>query len=180
MKVHPTSGLFFFGPEYRPVPLDTTLLGVTEKQRVKRNDMMNRLANDRLVTALERGKQVMIFVHSRKDASRTADAMRDLCAKGGTTNLLENVHHEQYGVWKRAVEKSRSQEVQQLFYHGLGVHHAGTYCTAVISRSSSSLSPPPLFGHACLSLPPRGCTPVTRISNGLSSLPPLSLPKPLH
>ena len=40
--MHPTSGLYFFGPEYRPVPLDTTLLGVTEKQRVKRNDMMNR------------------------------------------------------------------------------------------------------------------------------------------
>ena len=53
----------------------------------------------------------MIFVHSRKDASRTADTMRDLSAKNGTTHLLENVHHEQYGVWKRAVDKSRSQEV---------------------------------------------------------------------
>ena len=125
LKVNPSSGLHYFGPEYRPVPLDMTLLGVTEKQRVKRNDMMNRLAHDKLVTALERGKQVMIFVHSRKDASRTADTMRDLSAKNGTTHLLENVHHEQYGVWKRAVDKSRSQEVQQLFYHGLGVHHAG-------------------------------------------------------
>jgi activating signal cointegrator complex subunit 3 len=67
----------------------------------------------------------MIFVHSRKETSRTAEAMRDLAGRNGTTNLLENIHHEQYDVWKRAVEKSRSQEVQQLFYQGLGIHHAG-------------------------------------------------------
>ena len=58
LKVNPSTGLHYFGPEFRPVPLDMTLLGVTEKQRVKRNDMMNRLAHDKLVTALERGKQV--------------------------------------------------------------------------------------------------------------------------
>jgi replicative superfamily II helicase len=35
LHVNPRSGLFFFGPEYRPIPLDQTFLGVTEKQRVK-------------------------------------------------------------------------------------------------------------------------------------------------
>jgi activating signal cointegrator complex subunit 3 len=125
LRVNPSSGMFHFGPEYRPVPLDQTFVGITEKQRVKRNDMMNRQAFERMTTALERNKQVMIFVHSRKETSRTAEAMRDLAGKCGTTSLLENVHHEQYGIWKRAVEKSRSIELQQLFYQGLGIHHAG-------------------------------------------------------
>ena len=125
LRVNPKSGMYHFGPEYRPVPLDQTFVGITEKQKVRRNDMMNQNACEKMTTALERNKQVMIFVHSRKETSRTAEAMRDLCGKAGTSNLLENFNHEQFGVWKRAVEKSRSVELQQLFYQGIGIHHAG-------------------------------------------------------
>ena len=75
-----------------------------------------------MTTALENNKQVMIFVHSRKETSRTAEAMRDLCGKNGTTNLLDNFNHEQFSVWKRAVEKSRSIELQQLFYQGIFIY----------------------------------------------------------
>jgi len=35
------------------------------------------------------------------------------------------VNHDSYSLWKRQVDKSRSQEVQQLFYNGMGIHHAG-------------------------------------------------------
>ena len=108
--------MYHFGPEFRPVPLDQTFVGITEKQKVRRNDIMNQNACEKMVTALERGKQVMIFVHSRKETSRTAEAMRDLTAKMGTSNLLENCGHDLFGAWKRAVEKSRSIEVQQLFF----------------------------------------------------------------
>lgn len=125
LRVNHSSGLFYFGPEYRPIPLDQSFVGVTEKQRIKRNDQMNRHAFDKLVDALERGKQVMIFVHARKDTSRTAEAMADLSGKHGATHLFENVHHEHYSLWKRQVDKSRSVEVQQLFAKGIGVHHAG-------------------------------------------------------
>ena len=116
LRVNPRSGMFHFGPEFRPVPLDQTFVGITEKQKVRRNDIMNQNACEKMTTALERGKQVMIFVHSRKETSRSAEAMRDLSAKMGTSHLLENFNHEQFGVWKRAVEKSRSTEVQQLFF----------------------------------------------------------------
>lgn len=58
----------------------------------------------------------MIFVHSRKETSRTAEAMRDLTSKEGTGSLLDNLQHEKYGVWKRDVDRSRSVELQQLFY----------------------------------------------------------------
>lgn len=125
LQVNLTTGLFFFGPEYRPVPLHQTIIGVTEKNRGKKLDIMNRLAYEKMVTALERGKQVMIFVHARKEASRTAEAMKDLSSKGGTTSLLDNIQHEQFLLWKKDVDKSRSTELQQLFYSGLGVHHAG-------------------------------------------------------
>jgi activating signal cointegrator complex subunit 3 len=125
LRVNPTSGLFFFGSEFRPIPLDQTFIGITEKQRIKRNDMMTKQAYEKMIEAFEKGKQVMIFVHSRKDTSRTMQAIWDLCAERGTTELLANYSHEKFGLWKRQVDKSRSQEVQQLFERGMGVHHAG-------------------------------------------------------
>ena len=125
LRVNHSRGLFFFGPEYRPIPLEQTFIGITEKQKVKRNNEMNKHAYMKMVVALERGKQVMIFVHSRKETSKSAEAMIDLSSKGCTNNLLENIDHEKYSLWKKQVEKSRSLEVQQLFYKGVGVHHAG-------------------------------------------------------
>ena len=125
LRVNLKTGLFFFGPEYRPIPLDQTFVGVTEKQRVKRNNIMNKVAYDKMVAGLENGKQIMIFVHSRKETSMTAEAMLDLSSKYCTIDLLDNVHHEHFTLWKRQVEKSRSVEVQQLFFKGVGVHHAG-------------------------------------------------------
>jgi activating signal cointegrator complex subunit 3 len=125
LRVNSQVGLFFFGPEYRPVGLDQTFIGVTEKQKLKQRESMNRFAYEKTIAALQRDKQVMVFVHARKETSRSAEAMRDLCAKYNTTGLLENVGHEKYSYWKKQVEKSKSAEVQQLFEHGLGVHHAG-------------------------------------------------------
>lgn len=125
LNVNLKTGLHFFGPEFRPVPLDQTIIGVTEKSRAKKNDLMNKIAYDKMVHALERDKQIMIFVHARKETVRTATAMKDLSGKFATTGLLENIHHEQYLLWKRDVDKSKSVELQQLFACGLGVHHAG-------------------------------------------------------
>lgn len=125
LHVNPTTGCFFFGPEYRPVPLDMSFIGVTEKVKPKRDEQMNRSAYQKMVEALKNNKQVMIFVHSRKETSKTAHAMRDLCAKNSTYNLLDTSHeHEQYTKWKKKVEKA-GLELQQLFAHGVGTHHAG-------------------------------------------------------
>lgn len=35
LQVNPSKGLFHFGPEHRPVPLEQTFIGVTEKQRIR-------------------------------------------------------------------------------------------------------------------------------------------------
>eukprot|EP01041_Mallomonas_annulata_P004134 gene4134-8214_t len=125
LRVSPNIGLFHFGPEFRPVPLDQTFIGVIEKQRTRAVEEMNRHAYKKMIEALMNEKQVMIFVHSRKDTSKTIEAIRDLCAKNNSTHLLENIHHEKYTFWKKYVDKSRSKEVQQLFGIGCGVHHAG-------------------------------------------------------
>lgn len=125
LRVNLKTGLFYFGPEYRPVPLTQTLIGVTEKQKQKQKTLMNLKAYEKLVESLEKGKQVMIFVHSRKETSETANAMVELAAMRGTLGLFDNAQHEKYGLWKKDVDKAHSEEVQNLFYKGVGIHHAG-------------------------------------------------------
>lgn len=125
LKVNLKSGLFYFGPEYRPVPLKQTFIGVTEKIMSKRKDFMNRKAYEKMVVALQNDKQVMIFVHSRKETSKTAQAMVDICCAQGTVSLLDNAYHEKYGLWKKEVDRSHSSELQMFFYKGVGCHHAG-------------------------------------------------------
>lgn len=127
LRVNPTKGLFHFGPEYRPTPLDQTFIGITEKSRTKQKELMNLHAYSKMMHALQRDKQVMIFVHSRKETVATLEAMRELCAKNATIGMLETyvTQHPQYGIWKKAIEKSKSAELQQLFHVGMGMHNAG-------------------------------------------------------
>ena len=127
LRVNPDRGLYHFGPEYRPVPLDQSFIGFTEKQRSKQKEMMNRCAYDKMMHAIMKDKQVMIFVHSRKETVSTLESMRDLCSKNATLNMMQMyvTQHEQYGNWKRAVDKSKSMELQQYFALGMGMHNAG-------------------------------------------------------
>ena len=103
LHVNPATGLYHFGPEYRPIPLKQSFLGVTEKSKPKRNDVMNKLAYDKMIEALQNKKQVMIFVHARKETVKTAEAMADLCGKFCTTDLLQNYESETYTLFKRQV-----------------------------------------------------------------------------
>jgi activating signal cointegrator complex subunit 3 len=125
LRVNEQSGLFYFGAEFRPIPLTQTLIGITEKQHQKKQSLMIRLTYEKIIPALERGKQVMVFVHSRKETSSTIQALLELFAKNGTYDLLNNTSHPNYSSWKKRVEKARSIEVQNFFAKGVGVHHAG-------------------------------------------------------
>jgi replicative superfamily II helicase len=83
LRVNPVRGLFFFGPEFRPVPLKQTFIGITEKNRMKCAYKLNEKAFDVCLDAVRRGHQVMVFVHARKDTVRTAQAIRELAIKEG-------------------------------------------------------------------------------------------------
>ncbi|RYZ15868.1 MAG: hypothetical protein EOO70_05830 [Myxococcaceae bacterium] len=79
----------------------------------------------KMTAALDRGKQVMIFVTSRADTVKTLESMLDLAAKQCMTDLFSNSGHEQYAHFKQRVDKSRSRELQRLFASAMGIHHAG-------------------------------------------------------
>lgn len=125
LRATPSRGLFHFGPEYRPIPLDQTFIGVTEKQKMRQLNLMNDLAYARALDAIRRGYQCMVFVHSRKDTTRTALAIRDKAAKMGTINEFSGAALDAHKRYQTQVGKSRNADLREHFNYGFGIHHAG-------------------------------------------------------
>lgn len=129
----PDRGLFFFGPEHRPVPLQQQFIGVwgNIKKRQEIEEKMNDVCYDIVKDSLVRGYQVMVFVHSRKGTgdAATALAQRATAAKELDRYFLtqgkEGPSGEAYKKYADRVKKSRNKEVSNHFYNGMGIHHAG-------------------------------------------------------
>merc|ERR1719284_1273979 len=71
LRVNPEKGLFYFGNQYRPVPLEQTYIGVTDKKAIKRFNTMNEVCYEKMMENAGKN-QVLIFVHSRKETVKTA------------------------------------------------------------------------------------------------------------
>ena len=127
LKVNPSTGLFHFGAAYRPVPLTQTFIGVTKTNVMERNAEMTRIAYDKALAAIRRGKQVMVFVHARNDTVKTARALME---RARTDQQVEEFvpnyeEHPRYQLLIKELTKAKSHEVRELFAGGFGIHHAG-------------------------------------------------------
>jgi activating signal cointegrator complex subunit 3 len=154
LRVNPSRGLFYFNDAYRPVPLQQRFIGVTDLNPLRRVNMMNKIAFDRSIAAIRRAKQVMVFVHSRKDTAKTAQAFAELARADDSLRLLSPFSEEaaehldvagshprmptaiqgegrmslsakEWINMQKEVAKSRNKELQDLFKLGFGIHHAG-------------------------------------------------------
>jgi activating signal cointegrator complex subunit 3 len=129
----PDRGVFFFGPEYRPVPLQQTFIGVTvnNKNRMLKEKRMNEICFDVVLDSLQRGYQVMVFVHSRKGTGDTARSLAELASEEGVleSNFVtagkEGANGDAYKRYVERVKKSRNRELASHFENGCGIHHAG-------------------------------------------------------
>ena len=129
----PERGLFYFGPEYRPVPLQQTFVGITGsiKNRKLIEDKMNDVCYETVKDSLARGYQVMVFVHSRKGTSDAASALAQRATANGELDrffVTQGDDSRSGNAYKRyadRVKKSRNRELANHFYNGMGIHHAG-------------------------------------------------------
>lgn len=131
LRVDHQRGLFHFGPEHRPVPLQQQFIGILDtKNRFRLEKKMNQVCYDIVSDSLRRGHQVMVFVHSRKGTSETVEELIELAQK---KNELENLfvtkgsteNGDAYSRFAVRVDKSRNKELSKFFHNGLGIHHAG-------------------------------------------------------
>ena len=78
------AGVFYFDASYRPVPLETRFVGVSERNVLARMGVMDEVAYQKVVESLKRGHQAMIFVHRWAGGRAGKWAGRRLGTRGGT------------------------------------------------------------------------------------------------
>ncbi|KAH0543705.1 hypothetical protein FGG08_002021 [Glutinoglossum americanum] len=126
LKVNRFAGLFYFDASFRPVPLEQHFIGVKGKAGTKTSrDNLDTTSFEKVREMLERGHQVMVFVHSRKDTVTTARTFYQMAVDQGCDSLLDASDHPRYELAVKNMKTSKGRELREMFNKGFGTHHAG-------------------------------------------------------
>lgn len=127
LRVDYNKGLFFFDNSYRPVQLEQQFIGITEKKALKRYQLMNEIVYDKTIQNSSGQKQVLIFVHSRKETAKTAKMLLDMCIEKDTIGLFLKGDEETRAILQASSEANelKNQHLKDLLPYGFAIHHAG-------------------------------------------------------
>lgn len=123
LEVDLKQGLFYFGPQFRPCPLEQQYMGVKEKKAIKKIAAMNEACYEKVTQCQEQGHQVIIFVHLRKDTVKTAEWLRDKLADSGKTALRDLTGTQE--LLRQEAENVHNKNLATVLSSGFGIHHAG-------------------------------------------------------
>uniref|UniRef100_A0A8C1SFY8 Activating signal cointegrator 1 complex subunit 3 n=1 Tax=Cyprinus carpio TaxID=7962 RepID=A0A8C1SFY8_CYPCA len=98
LRVDPSKGLFYFDNSFRPVPLEQTYVGITEKKAIKRFQIMNEIVYEK------------IMEHAGKNQ-----------VKLNTITTIVNIRSGSEMFIKVAQDKN----LKDLLPYGFAIHHAG-------------------------------------------------------
>uniref|UniRef100_A0A6Q2XC58 U5 small nuclear ribonucleoprotein 200 kDa helicase n=1 Tax=Esox lucius TaxID=8010 RepID=A0A6Q2XC58_ESOLU len=110
LRVDPAKGLFYFDNSFRPVPLEQTYVGITEKKAIKRFQIMNEIVYEKIME--HAGKNQVRPVSTR--------AIRDMCLEKDTLGLFLRE-----GSASTEVLRTENLELKDLLPYGFAIHHAG-------------------------------------------------------
>ncbi|KAJ8682588.1 hypothetical protein QAD02_018380 [Eretmocerus hayati] len=123
LRVNPYKGLFYFDHRFRPVPLSQTFIGVKAIKPMQQMSDMDLVCYNQVVDMVQKGHQVMVFVHARNATIRTANVLKELSIQNGTHQSF--LSEESSKLAAKAFGRSPNKYLSELFEHGLSVHHAG-------------------------------------------------------
>lgn len=127
LRVKPSSGLYFFDNSYRPCPLQQQYVGITEKKPMKRLALMNDICYEKVLEA-SNTSQTLIFVHSRKETSKTARFLRDRAVDDDKlTNFVGKETATQKILQEQADKEVHDNELKDILPNGFAIHHAGMH-----------------------------------------------------
>jgi pre-mRNA-splicing helicase BRR2 len=124
LRVDEKKGLFYFDASYRPVGLQQQFIGVTEKKAIKRYQVMNEVCYEKVLD--QAGKnQTLVFVHSRKETSKTARFVRDMAIEKETITRFVKADSAVREILNEEAANVRDSNLKDLLPFGFAVHHAG-------------------------------------------------------
>ncbi|KAJ8528853.1 hypothetical protein K7X08_030497 [Anisodus acutangulus] len=124
LRVDLKKDLFYFYNSYRPVPLAQQYIGITVKKPLQRFQLMNDVCYEKVISVA--GKyQVLIFVHSRKETTITARAIRDSALANDTLSKFLGEDSLIREILQSQMELVKSNDLKDLLPYGFAIHHAG-------------------------------------------------------
>ena len=126
LKVNRMAGLFYFDASFRPVPLEQHFIGVKGKPGTKSSrDNIDQTAFEKVKEMLERGHQIMVFVHSRKDTVNTARTFVQMAQAQQCSDLFDCQAVDGFATAIKDLKNTKGRELRELVPKGFGTHHAG-------------------------------------------------------
>ncbi|KAI0918176.1 DEIH-box ATPase [Taiwanofungus camphoratus] len=124
LRVDPSKGIFYFDASYRPCVLQQQFIGVTEKKAIKRYQVMNEVCYEKVLD--QAGKnQTLVFVHSRKETSKTAKFIRDMAIEKETITQFVKPEGATREILLEESNNVKDTNLKDLLQFGFGIHHAG-------------------------------------------------------
>ena len=126
LKVNRHAGMFYFDASFRPVPLEQHFIGVKGKAGTKfSRESLDHTAFEKVKEMLEKGHQVMVFVHSRKDTVGTAKSFIQMAQDAQCQDLLDCQEVPGYSSAIKDLQSTKGRELRELVPKGFGTHNAG-------------------------------------------------------
>ncbi|KAL5720578.1 RNA helicase [Ranunculus cassubicifolius] len=124
LRVDREKGLFYFDNSYRPCPLAQQYIGFHAKKTLERFQLMNQVCYEKVIN--EAGKhQVLIFVHSRRETTKTACAIRDTAFANDNLGLFLKEDSASHEILRSRKDLVKSNDLKDLLSYGFAIHHAG-------------------------------------------------------
>ena len=122
-------GLFYFDSTFRPIPLKQTFLGISEKKGIKKLVLTNELTYLKTAEKVGENKQVIIFVHSRRETLKTAEYLINAAKGHGELQKFKtNIPAQANEVFEEDIKTGNIVDKNTLLFlyqNGIGIHHAG-------------------------------------------------------
>jgi activating signal cointegrator complex subunit 3 len=125
LRVNLYKGLFYFDHRFRPVPLSMSFVGIKARKSLQQMNDMDDVCYDKVHAMVEKGHQVMVFVHARNATTRTAQMLQNKAQFNGQTATFEPKSASLQGQALRSSGKLQNKQLAEMMPHGFGIHHAG-------------------------------------------------------
>ena len=126
LRVDPLKGMFHFDGSFRPCPLRQEFVGITEKKAIKQLKTMNDITYTKVLEHVGTNRnQMIIFVHSRKETSKTARYIRDKALEMETIGQILRSDAGSREVLTTEAESVTDRDLKDVLPYGFGIHHAG-------------------------------------------------------
>ena len=118
----PQSHIFNFDQSYRPCPLAQEFIGISTSS-FKKYQLQNQITYTKVME--DAGEyQCIVFVHSRKETWKTANALIEMGIEQSSLDQFQ-LAQDSLDILKQMSTQCTNKHLQQLLPHGFGIHHAG-------------------------------------------------------